>query len=307
MVVKKKGAKKTLPLRSMTGFGVGRAQSKQLSVEVEIKSANSRYLDLIFRLPRNFAQFEPELRAELSQFFDRGRIEISANRIPTGERSVQVTFNKAAFSSLAKIFNQVGKEIGASPEEVRRSILSQVLGRGDVLEITEIKVDLAKERALLLKAVREAMAGLTEMRIREGAHLERDIKSRISRLDLLGLEISQLMTVKPEAARQRLLTAIKKLQGDAQIDPQRLHLEIALLVDRTDVTEEIVRLKAHLEHFTQVLSHPPSGKKLDFLIQELVREFNTIGSKAQDAQVQSRVVEAKSELEKIREQVQNLE
>lgn len=307
MAVKTKGGKKNLPLKSMTGFGVGRAQNKQLSVEVEIKSANSRYLDLIFRLPRNFAQFEPELRSELSQVFDRGRIEISANRTLTGERGVQVNFNKSAFSSLVKIFKDVGKEIGASPEEVRRSILSQVLGRGDVLEIAEPKVESAKERVLLLQATGEAVAGLTEMRIVEGAHLGRDIKRRIERLGGLGREISQKMTAKPEAVHQRLLAAIHRLQGDIHIDPQRLNMEIALLVERTDVTEELVRLNAHLEHFVNVLSNPPAGKRLDFLIQELVREFNTIGSKAQDAHVQSRVVEAKSELEKIREQVQNLE
>ena len=186
-------------------------------------------------------------------------------------------------------------------------ILTQVLTRNDVLEVHEEPLNVASERTLLLDTVKKALTAFDTMRVKEGKHLESDVRSRIAKLSGVRKTIGKIVERKPEQARDRLLAALKRLSSEVQLDQSRLHTEVALLADRADVTEELVRLDSHREHFTSLLGSAPVGKKLDFLIQELLREFNTIGSKAQDTEVQAQVVEAKSELEKIREQVQNLE
>jgi uncharacterized protein (TIGR00255 family) len=197
--------------------------------------------------------------------------------------------------------------MGASPGEVRASIFAHVLSRPEVLEVQEGARNASRERAALLQACREALQVLRRMREREGAHLGRDVLKRMQKLASIRGAIGSLVSRRPEATRDRLLSAIKRLGAEVSLDENRLHTEVALLVDRSDVTEELVRLDSHLEHFEALLRTPPAGKKLDFMVQELLREFNTIGSKAQEPGVHAQVVEAKSELEKIREQIQNVE
>ena len=291
----------------MTGYGAATAQNAQTSVEVELKSANSRHLDLIFRLPRIYTLFENDLRAEISQAIERGRIEVSVNRLEKKAQPVDVRFNRTAFLALQKVYRSAGKELGCSAEEMRSVMLSQLLNRSEVIEVVQRSPDISHEREVLFSALKKAMHAFDAMRSREGSHLAGDISERLEKLVAIRIHIAEHTAKKPEQARDRLVAALKRLAGEAQLDISRLHAEAALLADKVDVTEELVRLESHLSHFETLLSSPPAGKKMDFLVQELVREFNTIGSKAQDAAVQRQVIEAKSEIEKIREQVQNLE
>lgn len=307
MAREKQGYSPRGSLHSMTGFGIGHAQASGVAVEVELKAANSRFLDLVFRLPRSLGAFEADIRDEISAVLERGRVEITVNRAPITTLPSEIRLNRTAYEAFSKIYRSLGKEMGASPAEVRAAIFAHVLSRSDVLSVQEPAADPQRERTVLLAACRKALSALQEMRQREGAHLVRDLRRRVKGLAALRKTIGALVARRPEAARDRIVSAVKRLGADLPLDPQRLHTEIALIVDRSDVTEELVRLDSHLVHFQRLLATPPAGKKLDFMVQELLREFNTIGSKAQESAVQAAVVEAKSELEKIREQVQNLE
>jgi uncharacterized protein (TIGR00255 family) len=292
---------------SMTGFGVGAAKLNGVSIEVELKAANSRFLDLQFRLPRVYGSFEADLRSEIAARVERGRVDVTVSRVDTRVLPVGVRFNREAFRAISKVYTEVGRELGAAPHEVRSAVFANVLSRPEVMELQQTQVDYEKERAAVIKACRAALNALGRMRQREGAELGRDLARRVKRLMQLRVVIGRIVARRPEAVRDRLMGAVKRLAAEVPLDEQRLHMEVALLVDRYDVTEELVRLDSHLKHFESLLATASTGKKLDFMVQELLREFNTIGSKAQEPGVQAQVVEAKSEIEKIREQVQNLE
>ncbi|NDC39181.1 MAG: hypothetical protein EBZ48_14230, partial [Proteobacteria bacterium] len=237
----KKPAPEVGTLRSMTGFGVGRATTPETLLEVEIKSANSRFLDLVVRLPRVFAHLEADIRSELSSELERGRVEVVVNRTRTHHRPVSVKLNRKALESFSEIYRAVGKQIGASAQEIRASIFSHVLTRPEVLEVEDQTVDLAAERVALEGALRQAVRGLQQMRQREGKQLVGDLRRRVRRLAQLRSEIRRFVARRPEATRERLLAAIKRLSPDLALDQQRLHTEVVLLADRVDVTEEVVR------------------------------------------------------------------
>jgi uncharacterized protein (TIGR00255 family) len=294
-------------LLSMTGFGKGRAAKGSLWVEAEIKAVNHRYLDLAFKLPRLYSPFEHELRNMVSERLERGRVEIFVLRGGDAKSPVgQVVFNEKLYTSYLKAYSKVLPAALAKAPEVQSRMALDILNRTDVLSSDEEAQEAVEERPLLFQAMEHALGALQLMREAEGEKLARDIEGRFSNLVVLQKAISERAGELAPIVKERLVGRLKKLASELPIDEARVASEVVFLTDRMDVTEETVRLSSHLSQFEKTLGAPPNGRKLDFILQEIGREINTIGSKIQDAPVQSLVVEAKVEMEKIREQLQNL-
>lgn len=292
---------------SMTGFGAAARAAQSVRVEVEIKSANSRFLDLTIKAPRLYAPLESEVRELVAETVQRGRVEVLVGRVGSSVGARRVSFNRELFEVTLAVYLKQFRGAGIDSPEARAGAIRDVLSRHEILEVAEGEVSVTRERAVLLGAVRHALVNLESMRRSEGARLVADLETRLNRLVELRSAIARQAAATPAAARKRLAARIERLAPSVQIDPERLAAEVAIIADRVDVTEELVRLESHVAQFRKELKSAAAGKKLDFLLQEFGREFNTIGSKAQDAVIQAAVVDAKAEMEKMREQVQNLE
>ncbi|MBI4509363.1 MAG: YicC family protein [Deltaproteobacteria bacterium] len=292
-------------MRSMTGHGRGRSQRGDRAAIVEIRAVNHRFLDLKFRGQSLDPILEDRVQQAIRGRADRGAFTVMVRKEGGGEGAGARVDASAARGMLAAI-EDLGRILGRDGEVSLEFLASQP----GIIVSGEETVDVDFEWALYAPAVEDALLELTSMRKREGAALAQDISDRLARLESLAVEISHLAAVAPEEWRRRLTERVQKLLSGTQVpvDESRLANEIALLADRLDVTEEVVRLRSHVSQARSLLpSDAPVGRRLDFLVQELGREINTIGSKAQSAEITRRVVDAKAELEKIREQVQNVE
>lgn len=292
--------------QSMTGFGRGVAEAGGVIYDITLRSVNSRYLDLQFRAPRTFGIFEPEVRERIQAKLHRGRIEILVNRSYAADASaVAVTVQKPLISGLLKAFGDVLQEEGIQSATAKERLFMEIISRFDVATVNEDPEE--KERQAVQKALDEALKQLMDMRGQEGKALEEDLRNRVQTLQQLKSKIEKKRTTIVVDIQKRITDRVQELTQDLALEPGRLLQEVAFLADRSDVTEELVRLDSHLAQCPKILAERPSGRKFEFLLQEIGREFNTIGSKAQDAEVQQLVVEGKSILEKCREQVMNVE
>lgn len=292
---------------SMTGYGRGETNSANRRVSVEIKSINNRFCDIQIRMPRMLAALENRVREEISRQVSRGKIDVFINFEDKSEDACQVTCD----AGLAKAYAAALREI-AAVTGVPDSLNAGVIGRySDVLHVESAQLDPESVWELLLQSLQEALASLGRMRRLEGERLAQDILQRNATLETLRLEIAERAPLVVADYRIRLETRISELLGDKAaelFDSQRLAAEVAIFADKCAIDEELVRLSSHLRQVTEIIGqNEPAGKKLDFLVQEINREINTIGSKANDLELINRVVTMKSELEKIREQIQNLE
>lgn len=288
----------------MTGFGRGEASGDAGRVTVEIKAVNHRFCEVVFRMPRQFSALEDRGRKLIQSKVARGRFEVYVAWEPSAEaRAVKV--DKDLALAYYNALRQLAEEIGSN-QELSLDTLAKL---PEVLSVEEGELTDDEIWALLEPALTQAMAGLITMREREGAILAADLAERLDRIEAFRSAALQRAPQVVEEYRQRLTRRLEELLPPTNpVDPQRLAQEVALFADRADVTEELQRLASHIGQFRQALqSDEAVGRKLDFLVQELGREINTIGSKADDAELTAAVVAAKSELEKIREQVQNLE
>lgn len=288
----------------MTGFGRGEASGDAGRVTVEIKGVNHRFCEVVFRMPRQFSALEDRGRKLIQSKVARGRFEVYVAWEPSAEaRAVKV--DKDLALAYYNALRQLAEEIGSN-QELSLDTLAKL---PEVLSVEEGELTDDEIWALLEPALTQAMAGLITMREREGAILAADLAERLDRIEAFRSAALQRAPQVVEEYRQRLTRRLEELLPPTNpVDPQRLAQEVALFADRADVTEELQRLASHIGQFRQALqSDEAVGRKLDFLVQELGREINTIGSKANDAELTAAVVAAKSELEKIREQVQNLE
>lgn len=291
---------------SMTGFGHGSASRRGVTVDVEVKSVNGRYLDCNFKLPRQYAGLEPELRDLAGRSVQRGRVEAFISRRAESSSDRGLRFDKRAFQQFAKVYQSAVKELGGKAASAE-NLAFQLLARREVLDVEDAPEQADEEREVLLEAAAQAFERLGEMRQREGTRLGADMLDRLAHVRHLRSDIAERAANAPAELKSRLTERMRKLLDGAAIDENRLYTEAALLAEKVDISEELVRLDSHFAQFESALRKSPNGKKLDFLLQEIGREFNTIGSKAQDAPVLTLVVEAKTELEKIREQIQNVE
>lgn len=291
-------------IRSMTGFGQGEAGSENYSVRVELKSVNHRYLDLFLRLPKQYTQLEEALRRAISERIARGRIEAVVSVEEFGEKERTVQINMPLLQGYLRALSQVKAELG-SGEQVT---ISHVLDLPGLLEVEEPALDWEELQQVLLEAAGQALDELEEMRAAEGRRLYTDLQDKIAFVEELRAQVAKIAPQVVEEYRTKLRERLGELLDGTTLTEERFLGEVALFADRCSIDEELVRLASHLEQFKEALtSNQVVGRKLDFLIQEMNREVNTIGSKGNHVQISALVVELKSELEKIREQVQNIE
>lgn len=289
----------------MTGFGRGEATDAGITATVEIKSLNSRYLDISTRLPQRLQDKELEVKELVQKTINRGKLNVT----------VYVSEDKSAELSIAVDKNKV---IGYTRllEEIRFAAeIEDPVTIRDITQFNDVFINkeedeevLEKKWAVSEQALKEALSSLMKMRRQEGDQLKNDLIDRIDFIDDNIKIITKETNGRAEETRDKLLERITNLIEEDKIDPERLEMEVAILVDKMDVTEELVRLQSHLKFFKEAVEQPePAGRQLNFLTQEINRELNTIGSKANNSEIAQYVVKCKEALEQIREQVQNVE
>lgn len=291
-------------MNSMTGYGKGKAEEDGRSVTVELKSVNHRYLDLNIRLPRHISFAEDTLRKALSERFSRGHIDVFVNYLNTRSDARTVRIDNDLLGAYLKSARETAAQFSLTDDIT----LSAALKLPDVSEVLEADEDRDTVNALCLAALNEAAAELSGMRFLEGERLKADLSARVDTvLDLTG-KIAVRAPLVVEEYRVKLNERIEKILETGDIDRARLATEVALFADKASIDEEIVRLNSHVTQIRLLFqADEPVGRKLDFLVQEFNREFNTIGSKANDGTLTTYVLAGKNEIEKIREQVQNIE
>ncbi|MBV51571.1 MAG: YicC family protein [Nitrospinae bacterium] len=292
-------------LKSMTGFARYENQNGELTCKVEIKSVNNRFIDINTRLPKSLAALELPLKKLVKSKCARGSFDISISLESNGQSGAnfEIKPNLPLAAQYLKAFNQIRDDLKLQGE----IDINAILGQRDIVK-PELKEPDDSSEETVTSTVEKTLSDLIKMREEEGANLEKDIISQIKGIEKLGGAIKSLQSTTVQEFQDRLKEKIQTLTNGMELDPARMAQETALLADRCDVTEEIIRLKSHLDQFYKLVeSDEPQGRKLEFLTQEINREVNTIGSKTIDIEVSKAVIEMKSRLEKIREQLANIE
>lgn len=292
-------------MKSMTGFGRGEYHDDQYEIIVEMKSINHRYKDFFIKLPRQVSLLEENIRRYLSEKISRGRVEVNIkmNKSSDGDKSINLNYK------LAEEYVQCLKSLKTSFPEVTGEISVSLVSKfPDVITCVEDEVDLDLLWQKINPAITQATEATLKSREKEGLILNKDFEKRLKYFTESLKDIEKHSPKVSEDYRRRLEDKIREYTSSVEIDEGRLLNEVAIFSDRISIVEEITRLNSHVERFTSILEEKePVGRKLDFLIQEMNREINTIGSKSNDIQISNSVVDMKSELEKMREQIQNIE
>ena len=291
-------------IASMTGFGRGLFKIDDIEVNAEVRTVNNRFLDIILKIPRCLTTYEQHIRELVGQYIRRGRVNVWIGLSGERAESWKLRLNKNLVSAYLQIADTLKKEFTV-PGELG---LTEVMTLPDLIETEES--DEADEATwqCTQEALKMALESLVAMRLREGEELKRDFEQRIENLDRLVEKIEAIAANSPAEQLEKLRSRIASLLPNEQVDESRLELELALLADRLDITEECVRFHSHNKLFLEMLDAEQSeGRKLNFLLQEMNREANTMGVKAASSEVSHLVVQIKEEVERIREQVQNVE
>ena len=291
-------------IKSMTGYGSAKGAVEGLEISVELKSVNNRYLDASVRLPRSFLFAEEMVKSCVQKHISRGKVDVfvSVSSANAGDMVVQV--NEALLKGYVEAVRHIAAEYGLSDE------LSAVNAAKfpDVLSVEKKDVDAEAISAGMEEIVEAALRDFDAMRLREGEKLRDDVLARLETISALVSTVEEKTPETVAAYRKRLETRMAEVLGSAGIDENRILTEAAIFADRIAVDEETVRLRSHMAQLRGMINgDSPAGRKIDFLIQEFNREANTIGSKCQNSEIAHVVVDLKSEIEKIREQIQNIE
>ena len=292
-------------LISMTGFGRAECQEGDYTYQAEIRSVNNRFIEINTRLPKAYVDLEQPLKKLIKSHCARGSINLTISLANSNEGSGEwdVKPNLSLATQYIEALNQIRDSLGLQGE----IDLKSVVGLRDIIKIEPVALDPAK-KDLILNITTEALVSLQKMRSEEGENLQTDLTERIDAIESHAAEIESRHPEVIKEYQEKLNERIKTLNEGVGLDETRLAQEAALLADRSDVTEEMTRLKSHLNQFRNFFNaNEPIGRKLEFITQEINREVNTTGSKSSDIIISNRVIEMKSELEKIREQVQNIE
>ena len=290
-------------LKSMTGFGAAAVENDDYKVTVELKAVNQRFLELNFHMPRQFGQWEENLRQLIRQAAARGKVDIFVNYVDKRESKSTIRVDKG----LALAYQTAMNELSDTLHLPRPDSAAMFAGFPDVLQVEQM-TELDGLQPVLEDALQQALKAFDDMRQREGAHIAEDFEQRLVKLEGMRQQLITLAPAIVEERRQHLQEVLAEALAGKDFDETRIIQETALFADRVNYTEEVVRLESHIAQFRQIMAAgEPSGRKLDFLIQEFNRETNTIGSKANSKDAAQLVVDMKSEIEKIREQVQNIE
>jgi uncharacterized protein (TIGR00255 family) len=289
----------------MTGFGRAEVSKNGITAAVEVRGVNSRYLDITTRLPRSLSQREKDIKEIVRSYVSRGSLTIGVTLEEDSDTTAAVTVNRSTARAYMKLLNELRKAA-----RIRETVkLEHLLKFSEVFEVPHDAESDEVQWNVVGEALRAALEDFGSMRRKEGQELANDLRPRIEWLNETVAEIERLSKERIPVERKRLNDRIAQLLEDKTIiDQNRLELEIALLADKLDVTEECVRFRSHNKFFLEAVAGKESaGRKLNFLVQEMNREANTIGSKTSDAEIAHLVVSIKEELEKIREQLQNVE
>ncbi len=288
----------------MTGFGTAKASNENIAVTVEIRTLNSKSLDASFRLPKNFSDKEPEVRNLLAQILERGKVNVSIEVQIIGELKPRMAVNRPLVKAYYQELKSVAQELGASEDDIFRMAMQMP----DAVQY-EVPSDenAAREWELIKHVLAEAIRATDEFRLKEGQELARNLANYIAHIgELLG-RIAIQDPERMQKIRSRITQHIAEIVTDEHFDKNRFEQEMIYYIEKLDISEEKVRLRMHLDHFMEALKGDDApGKKLNFISQEIGREINTIGSKANDALIQRYVIDMKEELEKIKEQSLNI-
>ena len=292
-------------IRSMTGFGHGEVSNdKNQKVTVEMKSVNHRYCDISLKLPKKLAMFEANIRNIMKEYASRGKIDIYVSYEDLSETAVSLHYNQAMAEEYMQVFKKMQEDFN-----IETKITAEALAKyPEVVTIEEVQQDEEVWWELLEAALRQAAEKFVETRTIEGANLKRDL---LGKLDQMAADVAFIEERSPQIIaeyRSKLEEKVKEFLEDSTIEENRIAAEVTLYADKIAVDEEIVRLQSHISSMTDVLESDESiGRKLDFMAQEMNREANTILSKANDLEVSNYAIGLKTEIEKIREQIQNIE
>ena len=292
-------------IRSMTGFGHGEVSNdKNQKVTVEMKSVNHRYCDISLKLPKKLAMFEANIRNIMKEYASRGKIDIYVSYEDLSETAVSLHYNQAMAEEYMQVFKKMQEDFN-----IETKITAEALAKyPEVVTIEEVQQDEEVWWELLEAALRQAAEKFVETRTIEGANLKRDL---LGKLDQMAADVAFIEERSPQIIaeyRSKLEEKVKEFLEDSTIEENRIAAEVTLYADKIAVDEEIVRLQSHISSMTDVLESDESiGRKLDFMAQEMNREANTILSKANDLETSNLAIDLKTEIEKVREQIQNIE
>jgi uncharacterized protein (TIGR00255 family) len=289
---------------SMTGYGRGAFHIDGVEVTAEIRSVNNRYLDIVLKLPRVMSDYDAKTRELIGRYLSRGRISVNITIASQDDPYENLSLNMPLVQAYIRMARQVNKKF-----KLRSAVnVNQLLAFPDIILADTNAKDNETLWHCLEKALSQALISLVEMRRKEGQNLLVDFQQRIAMLDGKLKRVEAMSMDRPRIELDKLRSRLAPMLPDQRVDEQRLEMELALIADRVDITEECVRFHSHNKEFVLILEkEEASGRKLNFLLQEMHREINTIGNKAASAEISHIVVEIKDEIEKLREQVQNIE
>lgn len=291
-------------MRSMTGFGRADLERDGVRVAIDVRALNHRFFELKLSLPRGWGAHEAELRKLVQDFVERGRVEVTLRRVSLRPTASRLVVNEQLATQYIQAIRRLDKRL-----ELERGIAPEVIfQRPEIFQVVEEEEDYRAEIELGRQALLLALKALDAERLREGKALKKDLAARLGLIQRATQKIAKLAATSRRAIVGGFQTRVRELAGILPLDERRLYEDAVATAQRADISEELVRLTTHLAAFRQLLAQPRAvGRKIDFLLQEINREINTMASKSQNAELSRTAVEAKSELEKIREQVQNVE
>lgn len=291
-------------IKSMTGFGSFAGTIDEYSVSVEIKSVNHRFFEFSLRIPKLYSSFEDKIRKFISARVERGKVDCFIQLEAPQCENVNVTANIVLAKKFIEETNLISQELGLK----QISSVRELLNCPDIITIERTLEDESRVWNILESALEQAVNRFVDMRLSEGGHLKDDILTQSGAIETAVSYIEERSPQMVADYNEKLLQRMRVAIGDIPVDEQRLLTEAAIFADKTAVAEETVRLRSHIQQLTSILSaNEPAGRKLDFLVQEMNREANTIGSKAQDVAIVRSAIDIKARIEKIREQIQNIE
>ncbi|HHU05623.1 MAG TPA: YicC family protein [Clostridiales bacterium] len=291
-------------VKSMTGYGSAEGVVEKLGITIELRSVNNRFLDCNVRIPRVYTFVEDAMKAQVQKVVTRGKVDVYVTIDSSKADDVKITLNEPLLDAYLNAFNTMSEKYGLK-NDISVVSLSQF---PDILLVEKTETDLEAFSEGICAILREALKGFDEMRVREGEKLKADILNHLAEIERILAAVEERSPKTVAEYRARLEQRMAEILADRGIDEARLITEVAIFADKVAIDEETVRLRSHIEQLKDLLeSDQPMGRKLDFLVQELNREANTIGSKCNDTELSHMVINLKAEIEKIREQAQNIE
>jgi len=291
-------------IKSMTGYGGAKGVSGKLEISIEVKSVNNRYLDSNIKMPRVFNSLEESFKTIVHGAISRGKVDVFISIDSSKADDIEIRINKPLVEAYVNALRTIAWENELS-SDIRVADLTRF---PDILQAEKKEIDADKLGADISGILQTALNDFNEMRKREGEKLGRDLSERLDEIERLTSMVEEISPRSVEEYKKKLETRINEILQSTNIEEARILTEVAIFADRTAINEEIVRLRSHIAQLRQMLSsNEPVGRKIDFIVQEFNREANTIGSKGNDAEMSKVIVDLKSEIEKIREQAQNIE